>query len=111
MNHRGSAVIYPNRFQGRTAIVTGGAAGIGLAVAARLTAEGANCCLWDLNEAALAQARAQVGAAAVQALDVSDPAQVDAAMQASLGSRLDILVAAAGITGPNATVRDYPVDA
>ncbi len=107
-------MIYPNRFQGRTASVTGGAAGIGLAVAARLTAEGAICCLWDQNAAALAEARAQIGAAAVQALDVSDPAQVDAAMEASvasLGGRLDILVAAAGITGPNATVRDYPVDA
>jgi 3-oxoacyl-[acyl-carrier protein] reductase len=107
-------VIYPNRFQGRTAIVTGGAAGIGQAIAARLAAEGAVCCLWDQTEAALAQALTQTGAAAVQALDVSDPAQVEAAMEASvasLGGRLDILVAAAGITGPNATVRDYPVDA
>ncbi len=107
-------MIYPNRFQGRTAIVTGGAAGIGQAIAARLAAEGAVCCLWDQTEAALAQALTQTGAAAVQALDVSDPAQVEAAMEASvasLGGRLDILVAAAGITGPNATVRDYPVDA
>jgi 3-oxoacyl-[acyl-carrier protein] reductase len=107
-------MIYRDRFQGRTAIVTGGAAGIGLAVAQRLIAEGAACCLWDQNADALDTAAHQIGAAAVQVVDVADAAQVDAAMVASvaaLGGRLDILVAGAGITGPNATVRDYPIEA
>jgi 3-oxoacyl-[acyl-carrier protein] reductase len=107
-------MVFANRFQGRTAIVTGGAAGIGQAVAARLAAEGASVSLWDLNPAALAQARAATGAAHVQALDVADAAAVATAMTesvAALGGRLDVLVASAGITGPNTTVRDYPVDA
>jgi len=48
------------------------------------------------------------------ALDIADAGQVSRAMQESvdaLGGRLDVLVASAGITGPNALVRDYPVDA
>jgi 3-oxoacyl-[acyl-carrier protein] reductase len=107
-------MIYRDRFQGRTAIVTGGAAGIGLAVAQRLIAEGAACCLWDQNADALDTAAERIGAAAAQVVDVADAAQVDAAMAASvaaLGGRLDILVAGAGITGPNDTVRDYPIEA
>ena len=105
---------YPNRFQGRTAIVTGGASGIGLAVAARLAQEGATVSIWDLKEDALASAKTEAGAADTQAVDVSDAGLVAKAMAASvaaLGGKLDILVASAGITGPNVTVRDYPVDA
>ncbi|ACL57846.1 SDR family NAD(P)-dependent oxidoreductase [Methylobacterium nodulans] len=104
---------YANRFQGRKAIVTGGASGIGLCVAARLAAEGAAVSLWDLSAEALSQAKAASGAADTQALDVADPARVAAAMQASVAALggLDVLVCSAGITGPNATVRDYPVEA
>jgi 3-oxoacyl-[acyl-carrier protein] reductase len=105
---------YENRFQGRTAIVTGGAAGIGLAVAARLAREGAKVSLWDMNKDALVRAKAEAGGTDTQAVDVSDPAQVARAMAdsvAALGGRLDVLVASAGITGPNMPVRDYPVDA
>src|SRR4051794_24224937 len=107
-------MVYSNRFQGRTAIVTGGASGIGLAVAARLAQEGAKVSIWDLNEEALGSAKTEAGAADVQALDVSDAGQVARAMAASVaafGGKLDILVASAGITGPNVPVRDYPVDA
>jgi 3-oxoacyl-[acyl-carrier protein] reductase len=107
-------VTFQNRFQGRAAIVTGGASGIGQAVAARLTAEGARVSLWDLMEDALARAQAETGAADIRALDVADADQVSSAMEASvaaLGGKLDVLVASAGITGPNSTVRDYPVDA
>jgi NAD(P)-dependent dehydrogenase (short-subunit alcohol dehydrogenase family) len=42
-------MVFADRFQGRTAIVTGGAAGIGLSVAERLTSEGARVSLWDLK--------------------------------------------------------------
>lgn len=107
-------MVYENRFQGRTAIVTGGASGIGLSVAARLAREGAGVSLWDLKEDALARAKAEARATDTQALDVSDPAQVLRAMAASvaaLGGKLDVLVASAGITGPNTPVRDYPVEA
>jgi 2-dehydro-3-deoxy-L-rhamnonate dehydrogenase (NAD+) len=102
------------RFDGRTAIVTGGGSGIGRAIAARLVAEGARVCLWDLQADVLAEAKAATGAADSRALDVADAGQVASAMEASLaalGGKLDVLVCSAGITGPNTTVRDYPVDA
>jgi 2-dehydro-3-deoxy-L-rhamnonate dehydrogenase (NAD+) len=101
------------RFERRTAIVTGAASGIGRAVAARFIAEGAKVSLWDRNEAALARAAAEMPAAQRLALDVTDPDQVVRAMEktASELGKIDILVASAGITGPNATVWDYPVDA
>jgi 2-dehydro-3-deoxy-L-rhamnonate dehydrogenase (NAD+) len=77
-------MVYENRFQGRTAIVTGGASGIGLSVAARLAREGAGVSLWDLKEDALARAKVEARATDTQALDVSDPAQVLRAMAASV---------------------------
>ncbi len=107
-------MLFHDRFRGRAAIITGGASGIGLSVGARLAAEGAAVCLWDLNADALAQAKAQTGAADTRTLDIADPEQVARAIGesvAALGGRLDVLVASAGITGPNASVRDYPVDA
>jgi 2-dehydro-3-deoxy-L-rhamnonate dehydrogenase (NAD+) len=105
---------FAGRFAGQSAIVTGGAAGIGLAIAARLAAEGAKVSLWDLNADALAAAKETTKAVDVQPLDIADPEAVAQAMEASiaaLGGKLDVLVASAGITGPNVPVRDYPVDA
>ena len=100
-------------FAGRAAAVTGGAAGIGLAIAARLAAGGARVALWDRDAAALDAASSRLpGGAHAVALDVADGAAVERAAretQAALG-RLDILVCSAGITGPNAALEDYPVD-
>ena len=48
--------ILPNRFAGRAAVVTGGASGLGKAVATRIVAEGGTVSLWDLNSEALEQA-------------------------------------------------------
>ncbi|TCS14388.1 SDR family NAD(P)-dependent oxidoreductase [Caulobacter sp. BK020] len=103
---------YLGRFSGRTAVVTGGASGLGKAVAARIVAEGGQVSLWDLDADGLKAAAAEVGASHTVALDVSDEAAVLAAGQAAhqaLG-RLDILVASAGITGATAPVHDYPTD-
>jgi len=101
-------------FENRTAVVTGGAAGIGLAVAQRFAASGATVALWDRDEAALAKAKAAVGPRTVtQALDVADPDAVARAAQETervLG-KIDALVCAAGITGPNTTTWEYPVAA
>ncbi len=98
--------------KGRTAVVTGGAAGIGCAIAQRLMQSGARVSLWDRDEKSLADAAGKLGAGAHTAqLDVSDEAQVRRACDATLKalSKIDALVCSAGITGPNATTWDYPV--
>jgi len=91
--------------QDRVAVITGGAQGIGLAVAERFVASGAKVVLWDIDAALLAQAQSKLGAAATTALvELTDAAAVDAAAQAVLAGRgrIDILVNNAGITGGNA---------
>jgi NAD(P)-dependent dehydrogenase (short-subunit alcohol dehydrogenase family) len=101
-------------FNGRTAVITGGAAGIGLAIAQRLVASGGRVSLWDRDAAALERARTELGAGTdIRAVDIADAAGVEAATQASLTAleRIDALVCSAGITGPNTTTWDYPVDA
>ncbi|RYG08160.1 MAG: SDR family NAD(P)-dependent oxidoreductase, partial [Caulobacteraceae bacterium] len=60
---------YQGRFAGRTAVVTGGASGLGKASAARIVAEGGKVVLWDLNADALKAAAQEVGATHVVALD------------------------------------------
>mgnify|MGYP001599487026 FL=1 len=99
-------------FKDRTAVVTGGAAGIGLAIARRLQASGARVSLWDRDADALRVAAAGVGGAHSVALDVTDASAVDAATQDTarqLGG-IDVLVCSAGISGPNVALWDYPVD-
>ena len=100
-------------FAGRTAAVTGGAMGIGLAVAQRLVAGGARVALWDRDERALAAAAAAItGDVRTFAVDVADAAAVDRTARATaeaLGA-VDVLVCSAGITGPNVPLADYPVD-
>jgi 2-dehydro-3-deoxy-L-rhamnonate dehydrogenase (NAD+) len=91
----------------RTAIVTGGARGIGFAIAKRMLASGAAVALWDIDAAALEQAAVVLkGAGRVQGqvVDVTDEAAVAgavAALKRDLG-KIDILVNNAGITGGNA---------
>ena len=96
----------------RAAVVTGGAAGIGFAIAQRLAASGARVSLWDRDEKALAEAARAIGGKTHTArLDVSDEPQVIRARDetvAALGA-IDVLVCSAGITGPNLTTWDYPV--
>jgi len=101
-------------FRNRTAVITGGAAGIGLAVAQRLAASGAAIALWDRDASALETANAALPRGAItQALDVSDSEAVARAAAATAGAlgHIDVLVCSAGITGPNVTAWEYPVDA
>jgi 3-oxoacyl-[acyl-carrier protein] reductase len=86
------------RFQGKTALVTGGARGIGAATAARLAAEGATVVVADFDEAAAIETAATVGGQAVRC-DVTVNADVEAAVAAAVaaGGALDILVTCAGI--------------
>ena len=100
-------------FEGRTAVVTGGAAGIGLAVAKRLVLSGARVALWDLDAKALATAAAGLGHGTdTQTLDVADARAVERAAAATSKAfgRIDALVCSAGIAGPNRTTWEFPVD-
>ena len=100
--------------KGRHAVVTGGATGLGFAIAQRLLASHALVTLWDVNAAALDNAKAQLGAGVSTALvDVSDAASVASATAhtTKLHPAIDALVNCAGITGPNVKLWDYPPDA
>jgi len=101
-------------FAGRTAIVTGGAVGIGFAIAQRLAASGARVALWDRDAPALAKAQAALGGGtSTQVVDVADAGAVEEAAKASEAAlgRIDVLVCSAGIAGPNHMTWEYPLDA
>jgi 2-dehydro-3-deoxy-L-rhamnonate dehydrogenase (NAD+) len=99
---------------GRNAVVTGGAAGIGFAIAQRLAHSGAQVTLWDCDARVLSEtSKAIAGGVHEVAVDVADEAAVRRAMDETLAKmgRVDVLVCSAGITGPNTTTWEYPVDA
>jgi NAD(P)-dependent dehydrogenase (short-subunit alcohol dehydrogenase family) len=95
------------------AVVTGGAQGLGFAIARRLIASGARVSLWDTNAGALAMALDNLGpASSAKTVDITDLAglqRVHAEVEAELGP-VSILVNSAGIAGPNATLEDYDPD-
>ena len=103
--------VYAGRFAGQCAVVTGGGSGIGLAVAQRLSAEGAKVSAWDIAEAALKAAGSVFAHSVV--MDQSDERAVAQATADTIKAfgHIDVLVVSAGITGPNSTLVDYPTDA
>jgi 3-oxoacyl-[acyl-carrier protein] reductase len=95
---------------GQTAVVTGGAQGIGLAAAAALKGAGAQVALWDMDGQLACDAAAELGSGAIGvAVDVTDETAIAAALSATTDTlgHVSILVNSAGIAGPNATVADY----
>jgi NAD(P)-dependent dehydrogenase (short-subunit alcohol dehydrogenase family) len=96
------------RFDGRVAIVTGGAAGIGRAVARRLVADGARVMLVDLDADALSATRDEIGAAGSVVADVADEAAVGGyvAQTVERFGRVDLFVNNAGIEGPRVPLVD-----
>lgn len=96
--------------KGQVAVITGGAQGIGRAVAERMIASGAQVALWDMDQE-LAQKTAQELGDSAHAYSVDvrdlDAVAAQAARVAKDLGQIDVLVASAGIAGPNAKVVDY----
>jgi 3-oxoacyl-[acyl-carrier protein] reductase len=100
-----------SKLEGKVAVVTGGARGIGRGIAERLAAEGARVSVWDRDPALLD--RAAFAPQLVLGVDVTDLASVEAGVvktREALGS-IDIFVNNAGINGPVIPTWDYPLDA
>ena len=100
---------------GRTAVITGGAQGIGYAIAERMLGSGAAVVLWDIDEARLAESRtalSALGPVDASLVDVTDEHSVAAATAAAIAARgrIDILVNTAGITGGNAPTWELAPD-
>jgi NAD(P)-dependent dehydrogenase (short-subunit alcohol dehydrogenase family) len=107
----------PNQIDlsGRAGIITGGARGIGLAIARRFLASGARVALWDADAAALQEAAGALAAGERVLTVVADVTSVDsmsAAFAATLAAfgKVDILINNAGIAGPNARTWEYPTE-
>jgi 2-dehydro-3-deoxy-L-rhamnonate dehydrogenase (NAD+) len=99
----------------RVAIITGGARGIGYAIAERMLASGARLALWDMDKNALADAVASLGKPeliSTHVVNVTDEAAVQKAAVATQKSHghIDILVNNAGITGGNSKLWEIPAD-
>ena len=99
--------------QPSTAIVTGGARGLGLGIAGRLAAKGHQIVLWDINFDGFSPASAGFTPLLMQKVDVADPTSVITAFAeaAAASSRIEILINNAGINGPIAPAAEYPMDA
>jgi len=100
---------------GRRAVVTGAAQGFGRAITERLLASGASVAMWDVDEAEATRTAAELegqGRIFTTAVDVSSLAEVEAATGATVKALggIDILVANAGIAGPNHKTWEYPPD-
>src|SRR5262245_17304724 len=94
---------------GRNAVVTGGASGLGFAIAERLARSGAKVVIWDIDDEAAQAAGRELGGFAIAA-DVGDLAAVTHAVGKTLAivPAIDVLVNNAGITGPNVKLWEYP---
>ena len=100
--------------KGRKALITGGARGIGFAIAQRFLNSGAAVALWDFDAARLADAAQELsllGTVHAEIMDVTREEDIARALEGTLAAfgGLDIVVNNAGITGPNATTWEYPV--
>jgi len=105
-------VIYKNRFAGKTAVITGGASGLGLTSGQRIAEEGGNVFLWDMDGEGLEKAQKKIPSAHIKQIDITDPEAVEnaAAQAAEKTGVIDILINSAGITGATGPVQEFPID-
>lgn len=100
--------------QGRCAVVTGGASGIGEATIRRMAESGANVAIWDMNEKAMANIANSIKGVKTHCckVDVSRLDQVEAAFKSTVAAfgKIDALVNSAGVAGVNAKVWEYPAE-
>ena len=97
----------------RTAIVTGGAQGFGLAMTKRFLSSGANVIIWDLDEITVEETIKKLNNPKLSStiIDVTNFNQVDTEVKkVTKNSQIDIFINNAGIAGKNTTVWDYPID-
>jgi 2-dehydro-3-deoxy-L-rhamnonate dehydrogenase (NAD+) len=96
---------------GKHAVVTGGASGLGLAIAHRLSRSGATVAIWDRDAAAAEKAEQDIQASTAIEANVADFDSVELAVKKTVAKfgKIDILINNAGITGPNATTWDYDI--
>ena len=100
-------------FAGQVVVVTGGAQGIGGAVARRLGVQGARLAIWDIDIALARQAADEIGNGSIAVeTDVSRWDSVSTALETTKSAllRIEVLVNSAGIAGGNATVEDYDIE-
>lgn len=99
---------------GRVAVVTGGAQGIGLAVVERMLESGASVAIWDRDADQLRETGDTLGERVLaHHTDIADSSSIRSATSATIGrfGKIDILINNAALVGPNAALIEYPEDA
>ena len=97
----------------RTAIITGGAQGFGLAMTERFLESGANVIIWDLDKSAVQDATKKLNSSKLDStiVDVTNFDQVSTEVEkVTKDKKIDIFINNAGIAGKNTTVWDYPIE-
>jgi 3-oxoacyl-[acyl-carrier protein] reductase len=104
--------IFPGRFSGRKAVITGGASGLGLQSGIRIAEEGGQVSIWDADAAAISKVRDAISGAHVVVVDISKHDAVATATRQTYEAlgQIDILINCAGITGATVEVQEFPVD-